>query len=77
LHFQRFAQHVHLHGGGEAAAAYRHVFVFQHQYGAVVTQRSKLPSADSPLYAEIHGNWSSRLEQAVAALPRFLWETGA
>jgi hypothetical protein len=60
-----------------AAAAYRHVFVLQHQYGSVATQRSKLPSADSPLYAEIHGNWSSRLEQAVAALPRFPGETGA
>ncbi|WP_313458358.1 20S proteasome subunit A/B [Stenotrophomonas sp.] len=40
-----------------------------------ITQRMRL-AADSPLYADIHGNWSRRLEQAVAALPRFPWETG-
>jgi putative proteasome-type protease len=38
-----------------------------------ITQRMRL-GADSPLYAEIHGNWSRRLEQAVSALPRFPWE---
>lgn len=32
-------------------------------------------SGDSPLYADIHHNWAQRLEQAVAALPRFPWET--
>jgi len=32
-------------------------------------------SADSPLYADIHRNWATRLEQAVASLPRFPWET--
>ena len=31
--------------------------------------------ADSTLYADIHQNWSRRLEQAVDALPRFPWET--
>jgi len=31
-------------------------------------------TADSPLYADIHNNWSRRLEQAVASLPRFPWE---
>ena len=31
--------------------------------------------ADSALYADIHQNWSRRLEQAVDALPRFPWET--
>lgn len=31
-------------------------------------------NGDSPLYAEIHNNWASRLEQAVASLPRFPWE---
>ncbi|MBD8695570.1 20S proteasome subunit A/B [Stenotrophomonas sp. CFBP 13718] len=31
-------------------------------------------SGDSPLYADIHHNWAHRLEQAVAALPRFPWE---
>ena len=31
--------------------------------------------ADSALYADIHQNWSRRLEQAVDSLPRFPWET--
>jgi len=30
---------------------------------------------DSPLYADIHHNWARRLEQAVAGLPRFPWES--
>ncbi|KRG72278.1 20S proteasome subunits A/B [Stenotrophomonas chelatiphaga] len=34
-------------------------------------------SGDSPLYADIHRNWAHRLEQAVAALPRFPWEQQA
>ncbi|MBT2766970.1 20S proteasome subunit A/B [Stenotrophomonas sp. ISL-67] len=40
-----------------------------------VSHRMRL-AGDSPLYAEIHGNWSRRLEQAVASLPSFPWEDG-
>ena len=29
---------------------------------------------DTPLYAEIHENWSRKLENAVRTLPRFPWE---
>jgi len=38
-----------------------------------ISQRMRL-AADTPLYAEIHGNWSRKLEQAVASLPPFPWE---
>jgi len=38
-----------------------------------ITQRMRL-AGDSPLYAEIHGSWSHKLEQAVASLPSFPWE---
>jgi putative proteasome-type protease len=30
--------------------------------------------ADTPLYADIHANWSRKLENAVRTLPRFPWE---
>ncbi len=38
-----------------------------------VTERMRL-EADTPLYAEIHENWSRKLENAVRTLPRFPWE---
>ena len=38
-----------------------------------ISHRMRL-AADSPLYAEIHANWSRRLEHAVASLPSFPWE---
>jgi putative proteasome-type protease len=38
-----------------------------------ISQRMRL-AGDSPLYAEIHGSWSHKLEQAVASLPGFPWE---
>ncbi len=38
-----------------------------------ITQRMRL-AGDSPLYAQIHGSWSHKLEQAVTTLPRFPWE---
>ncbi|KAF1014825.1 MAG: hypothetical protein GAK31_02312 [Stenotrophomonas maltophilia] len=38
-----------------------------------LTQQLRL-CGDSPLYADIHRNWSHRLEQAVASLSRFPWE---
>jgi putative proteasome-type protease len=40
-----------------------------------ISHRMRL-AGDSPLYAEIHGNWSRRLEHAVASLPSFPWEDG-
>ncbi|MNT62953.1 hypothetical protein D3C72_2007220 [compost metagenome] len=39
-----------------------------------ISQQLRL-GADSALYADIHQNWSRRLEQAVESLPRFPWET--
>lgn len=41
-----------------------------------ISQQMRL-AADTPLYADIHANWSRRLEQAVASLPRFPWEERA
>ncbi len=38
-----------------------------------VSQQMRL-DADTPLYADIHGNWSRKLENAVRTLPRFPWE---
>ena len=38
-----------------------------------ISQRMRL-AGDSPLYAQIHGSWSHKLEQAVTTLPRFPWE---
>lgn len=38
-----------------------------------VGERIRL-EADSPLYNEIHENWSRKLEAAVRSLPRFPWE---
>jgi putative proteasome-type protease len=38
-----------------------------------ITERMRL-EADTPLYAEIHENWSRKLENAVRTLPRFPWE---
>ncbi|MEQ4574534.1 20S proteasome subunit A/B [[Pseudomonas] boreopolis] len=38
-----------------------------------VTERMRL-EADTPLYADIHENWSRKLENAVRTLPRFPWE---
>lgn len=38
-----------------------------------VTERMRL-EADTPLYADIHDNWSRKLENAVRTLPRFPWE---
>lgn len=38
-----------------------------------VTERMRL-EADTPLYADIHSNWSRKLENAVRTLPRFPWE---
>jgi putative proteasome-type protease len=40
-----------------------------------ISQQLRL-GADSALYADIHQNWSRRLEQAVESLPRFPWEPG-
>ncbi|WP_340570265.1 20S proteasome subunit A/B [Stenotrophomonas sp. G106K1] len=39
-----------------------------------ISQQLRL-GADSALYADIHQNWSRRLEHAVESLPRFPWET--
>ncbi|MFT4198803.1 MAG: 20S proteasome subunit A/B [Pseudoxanthomonas sp.] len=41
-----------------------------------VSQHLRLES-DSPLYADIHDNWSRKLESAVKTLPRFPWEAPA
>ena len=41
-----------------------------------VSQQMRL-EGDTPLYAEIHENWSRRLENAVRMLPRFPWEAPA
>jgi len=41
-----------------------------------VTERMRL-DADSPLYADIHANWSRKLTEAVHTLPRFPWELPA
>ena len=38
-----------------------------------ITERMRL-EADTPLYADIHENWSRKLENAVRTLPRFPWE---
>jgi putative proteasome-type protease len=38
-----------------------------------VSQQMRL-EGDTPLYAEIHDNWSRKLENAVRMLPRFPWE---
>jgi len=38
-----------------------------------VTERMRL-RADTPLYADIHENWSRKLTDAVHTLPRFPWE---
>jgi putative proteasome-type protease len=38
-----------------------------------VSQQVRL-EGDTPLYAEIHDNWSRKLENAVRTLPRFPWE---
>lgn len=38
-----------------------------------VSQQMRL-EGDTPLYAEIHENWSRKLENAVRMLPRFPWE---
>lgn len=38
-----------------------------------ITERMRL-EADTPLYADIHDNWSRKLENAVRTLPRFPWE---
>lgn len=38
-----------------------------------VTERMRL-DADTPLYADIHANWSRKLTEAVHTLPRFPWE---
>lgn len=38
-----------------------------------VTERMRL-DADTPLYADIHANWSRKLTDAVHTLPRFPWE---
>jgi len=37
------------------------------------TERMRL-DADTPLYADIHANWSRKLTEAVHTLPRFPWE---
>lgn len=38
-----------------------------------VSQQMRL-EGDTPLYADIHDNWSRKLENAVRTLPRFPWE---
>ncbi|HBK45152.1 MAG TPA: 20S proteasome subunit A/B [Xanthomonadaceae bacterium] len=38
-----------------------------------ISQQMRL-EADTPLYADIHSNWSRKLENAVRTLPRFPWE---
>ncbi|WP_372017558.1 20S proteasome subunit A/B [Pseudoxanthomonas sp. 10H] len=38
-----------------------------------VSQQMRL-EGDTPLYADIHENWSRKLENAVRTLPRFPWE---
>ncbi|MBD9369925.1 20S proteasome subunit A/B [Xanthomonas sp. XNM01] len=38
-----------------------------------ISQQMRL-DADTPLFAEIHGTWSRKLEHAVRTLPRFPWE---
>ena len=38
-----------------------------------ISQQMRL-EGDTPLYAEIHENWSRKLENAVRTLPRFPWE---
>jgi putative proteasome-type protease len=38
-----------------------------------ITERMRL-DADTPLYSDIHANWSRKLTEAVHTLPRFPWE---
>lgn len=38
-----------------------------------ISQQMRL-QGDTPLYADIHANWSRKLENAVRTLPRFPWE---
>lgn len=42
--------------------------------GGLRVERQMRMDATDPLYADIHANWSRRLEQAVQSLPRFPWE---